>query len=48
MLGKREKIRKFMKDKAKMILTKAEQVKNAELNSVKKVRCNLTKLNKYV
>ena len=48
MLCKREKIRKFMKDKAKMLMARQEQLRTAELNNVKKVRCNLTKLNKFV
>ena len=48
MLGKREKIRKFMKDKARNIQSKADQLKVAELNSLKKVKYNLTKLNNFL
>lgn len=48
MLGKREKIRKFMKDKARLMQTNHKQHKIDEMNTVKKVRCNLTKLNEFV
>lgn len=48
MLTKREKIRKFMKDKAKLMKTDLHNQKVNEMNTVKKVRCNLTKLNEFV
>ena len=48
MLTKREKIRKFMKEKSNMMKTKAEQQKVDEIKTMNKVRCNLTKLNEFV
>lgn len=48
MLFKREKIRKFMKEKARLIASKAEQQKADEIRFLKNMRCNLTKLNQFV
>jgi hypothetical protein len=48
MLTKRTKIRKFMKEKAKMMRTSVEQQKSEQMNTIQKVRCNLSKLNEFV
>jgi hypothetical protein len=48
MLSKRDKIRKFMKEKACMMKTKAEKHRVEEIKTIIKVRGNLTKLNDFV
>lgn len=48
MLVKREKIRKFMKDKARALQAKHCKEKSETLNVFKKVRCNLSRLNEFV
>ena len=48
MLFKRKEIRKFMKEKAKLMQTKVDQRKREEISTFKKVRSNLTKLNDFV
>jgi uncharacterized NAD(P)/FAD-binding protein YdhS len=48
MLTKRDKIRKFMKEKARQMQTKERLEKNQEINTVLKVRGNLTRLNEFV
>jgi hypothetical protein len=48
MLTKRDKIRKFMKEKACMMKTKAEKHRVDEIKTIIKVRGNLTKLNDFV
>ena len=48
MLFKRKEIRKFMREKAKILHTKVQKEKADEFNNFKKVRSNLTKLNNFV
>ena len=48
MLFKRKEIRKFMREKAKILQTKVQKEKAEEFNNFKKVRSNLTKLNNFV
>lgn len=48
LLVKREKIRKFMKEKARALQVKHSKEKSESLNVFKKVRCNLSKLNEFV